>query len=367
MKAKEVEGLSKLALVLMLVLSSGWFFDGLFGALTSLLIFLLTVYLASGFIFHVHDMPRRRDAVQAMFTYIFGLHFPIIEVAEGRVSEKSRGTPGAKLGGPGIIKVAEDTAAVLVRGKEAQVISRSTYVARKGEKVKDAVDLRPQTRNGSVKAMTRDGFEVEVDFAVGFQIATGRREPTAEEPYPFAEQAVLRAVYRSKQVGEDGAQTWHERIPGFVYGNVQEMIATHKLDDLFGPDDSKNSPRSDLMDELKRETQKLADNIGVQISWVGFGTPRIPDEATRRYIELYGARIQQHTLRTLVQVFNKLPADAKVDQLVRVRFIEALEAIARDKTSTLVLPYDAIEALRPSLSGRGDTRSLAAPSAEGQS
>jgi hypothetical protein len=41
--------------------------------------------------------------------------------------------------------------------------------------------------------------------------------------------------------------------------------------------------------------------------------------------------------------------------MLRVRFIEALEAIARDKTSTLVLPYDAIESLRPPLPGEDDT------------
>ncbi len=378
MKAQEAAKLLMAALTLVTILTSGWLLNGPPGALVSLTTFLITIYATSGFIFHVHDMPRRRDAFQAMFTFIFGLHYPVVEVAEGRVTEKSRGTPGAKLGGPGIVKVAEDSAAVLVRGRESRVIGPGTHTARRGERVKEAVDLRPQMRSGTVKAMTKDGFEVEVDFFVGFQIDPGRRAPTPEEPYPFAEQAVRWAVYHSKMVGKDGAQFWHEQVPDLVFGNVREMIATRYLEELFEPEKPGSDPRSKLKEWLRDKTQPLARSCGAQVNWVSFTTPKIPDEAARKYVEYYGAKLQkkiketeaqaqQKAFETLVQAFDKLSPDDKVDQLVRVRFIEALEAIARDKTSTLVLPYDAIEVLRPSLSGRSDTRSLAAPSAEGQS
>jgi regulator of protease activity HflC (stomatin/prohibitin superfamily) len=359
-------GLLKMALVLMLILISGWYLSGLLGALASLLIFLLTVFAASYFICAAYDVPDRRDGFEFMLTFIFGLNYPAIAISEGRVSEKSRGTPGAKLGGPGLIKVAQDSAAVVVRGKTSKVIGPGTYIAQRGETVKEAVDLRPQSRTGEVTAMTKDGFEVTIGFAVGFQIETGGRAPTLEEPYPFSSAAVQQAVYSSKQVGKEGAQTWHERVPGFVFGPLQELIATHRLDDLFEPDNPSSDPRTRFRADLKSAAAAPARQIGVRINWVGFGTPRIPDEATRKYAEYYGAKLQkkikeveaeaqERAFRILDAVLQSMRTSDTADQMLRVRFIEALEAIARDKTSTLVLPYDAIESLRPPLPGEDDT------------
>jgi regulator of protease activity HflC (stomatin/prohibitin superfamily) len=367
-------GLLKMALVLILLLVSGWYFSGLFGALASLFIFLLTVLAASYFICAAYDVPDRRDGFQFMLTFIFGLNYPAIVISEGHISEKSRGTPGAKIGGPGLIKVDQDSAAVVVRGKTSKVIGPGAYVTRRGEKVKEAVDLRPQIRMGDVTAMTKDGFEVTVDYAVGFQIHTGGREPTPDEPFPFAEEAVRRAVYRSKQVGKEGAQTWHERIPGFVFGPLREIIATHRLDDLFEPDNPADDPRARFRADLQRKTEPPAHAIGVRINWVSFGTPRIPDEAIHKYVEHYVSKLQSQirateanaqktALETLVEALRTLaPPDERLAHLVRIRFIEALETITKDKnSSTILLPYEALEALRAAAGGRPGERPAELP------
>jgi hypothetical protein len=302
--------------------------------LVLVLVFLSTVFAASHFIYAVHDMPNRWDAFQAMFTYLFGLHYPVVEVAGGQKTEKSRGTPGAKLGGPGIIKVAEDSAAVLVRGKAIKVIGPGTHVAKRGEKIKEAVDLRPQTRTGTVKAMTKDGFEIEIDFIVGFQIDSGGRQSTEEQPYPFSEQAILRAVYQSKQVGKDGAQTWHERVPGAVMGNVREMIASHYLEDFFEPDNPGSNPRTELKQWLVETSKGTAVNVGARLNWVSFSTPKIPDEATKHFLE----RLQTRTQMTVAQ------AKAEVEKLKGEVAADRIRQMA-EVIQTLDLPPEVIRYL----------------------
>jgi hypothetical protein len=285
-------GTFKILFFVLWIIASGGYFAKFLGSMTSLLVFALTVWGTSSFVHHAYDLSSVRTALWPTLKLIFGSPFSIITIEEGHVNAKSRLTPGYKIGGPGLIKVTEDSAVVLKRGRESRVIGQGAHFLRIGEKIQEVVDLRPQIRSGDVTAMTKDGFEVKITYIVGFQINTGGRSPSDEEPYPFSEKHVLKAVYASKQVGAQGAMLWHERVPGLVFGHTREMIATHYLEDFFEPENPEATPRAELKQWLADACRGGTENMGAQLNWVNFATPQIPSEATQKYIERWLTKLE---------------------------------------------------------------------------
>jgi hypothetical protein len=246
-------GMFKILFFVLWIIASGGYFAKFLGSVTNLLVFAFTVWGASSFVRHAYDLDSVWAALWPTLSLIFNSPFSIITVEDGHVTNKSRLTPGYKIGGPGLVKVAADSAVVLRRGTKSRIIKQGPNNFLKiGEKIQEVVDLRPQTKSDTVKAMTKDGFEVEITFFVGFQIKPGDRIQSDEEPYPISEPAVWDAVYASKQVSPQGAAVfWRERVPGLVSGQVREMIATHYLEDFFKPEDPDAKPRKELRESLE--------------------------------------------------------------------------------------------------------------------
>ena len=275
----------QIIVVVVLVAAGGWFLHHVLGALFSAFIFLGTVFWASQYLFAMYDLDNRLDALGALLTFMLKINLPHIIIGEGHIEEHSNDAK-AKTGGPGVLIVKNDSAAVTELGTRAKVRGPGIHVITEPfEAIKEIVDLRPQVRSDAVEAMTKDGVNIEVSFRVGFQIDSGGRHPDDSEPYPFSERGVLRAVYRSKQIATTGAKPWHERVPEVVFSNVREMIATHYLKDFFEPDQPGVNPRTELQDWLLDTSRSAALAIGVRITWVEFGTPRIPDEAIRKVFD----------------------------------------------------------------------------------
>jgi regulator of protease activity HflC (stomatin/prohibitin superfamily) len=346
-KTKQTLATFKILLAVVWIMFSGWYLSSLLGVIVSLLIFVLPILGASYVVRTMYEVPKLSDAFSYALKLIFAYPFPGVKVSEGKASQVSGGTVGLKIGGPGLLKVGPDSAVVLKKGKELKVVGVGTHFLKLGEKVGEAVDLRPQTKEGTVKAMTKDGFEVEIDFSVGFQIDTGGRTSTVAEPYPYSEPAVLKAVFLSKQVGADGAKNWHERIPGAVFGNVREMIATHRLEDLFEPDKPGADPRTGLKKELFNASKGAAAGVGAQLNWVSFTTPKIPDDATRQYVERWQARLQQEVSISEANVqatAEKLKGEATAESLRLVAKAMQDQGLDRDVIRDVL-----VQAARPGL------------------
>lgn len=281
----QMMGNLQIILLLTVVTVGGWRLHRVWGALFSALVFLGTLFWASQYTFTMYDLESRLDAFGALMTFMFKINLPHMIIGEGRVLKKSS-RKMSKTGGPGVLTIKNDSAVVTESGTRAKAYGPGAHLIISGrEVVKEAVDLRPQVRAGTVKAMTKDGVDIEIRFFVGFQISSGGREPTADEPYPFSEQALLRAVYRSKQVDSTGAQPWHERVPDVMFAHVREMIATHYMKDFFAPDQPDINPRIELKERLLESSRNDIEKIGAQVNWVNFETPSIPDEDIRKYFD----------------------------------------------------------------------------------
>jgi regulator of protease activity HflC (stomatin/prohibitin superfamily) len=347
----QLTGSVLLAIVLAVLAVGGWFFYRTLGVLFSVAVFFAVIFWASQYLYTMYELESRSDAFRALLTFMFGINVPHIIVGEGRIIKKSNST-ASKMGGPGVLIVKPDSAAVTEMGTKHWVHGPGLkFIANRFENVIEVIDLRPQVRNGTVRAMTKDGFEIEVDFFVGFQIDPYIGEPITTGTYPYCDEAVIRAVYDSKQVTKEGAQYWHERVPGVVYANVQEMIASHHLDDFFAPNDPDSTPRDKLKADLKQATIGPARAFGAKVNFVNFGTPKIPDETTRKYIERYAAelqskiketeaRAQRHAIEIIIEALDNLDEQAQIDHVMKLRFIEALERISKDPSAKVIWPWE---------------------------
>jgi len=331
----EMLGNLQIVAALIFLFAVGWFFDRALGGLLNVLILTGMLFWAAQYLFALYDLDSRLDAFGELLTFMFKVNLPHVIVGEGHVLKKSGGTRSG-LGGPGLIVVKNDSAVVIEVGNMPKVLGPGAHLVTKGsETIKEVVDLRPQTRAGSVEAMTKDGVNIELPFSLGFQIGTGGRQPSDEEPYPFSEQSVIRAVYRSKLVGATGAEPWHERIPGIVLGNIQEMIATHYLEDLFEPDRPGSNPRPELREWLMDASRNAAETIGAQLNWIGFATPKIPDETTRKIFATWrtkqwaaAAQVEDSrvTADRMQQLTNTLLSQGLTEGTVRAILTEVFRA-----------------------------------------
>jgi regulator of protease activity HflC (stomatin/prohibitin superfamily) len=343
----QLMGSLQILLILIFVFAGGWLLRGLLGGLFSALVFFGTIYLASQYLSTMFELESRSDAFSAVLAFLFKINLPHIIVGEGRIIKQSS-VSLSKLGGPGILVVKNDSVALTELGSNHWVRGPGAHIIKKRqEAIKEIVDLRPQVREGTVRAMTKDGFEIEVDFFVGFQIDPYISEPRTEGTYPYCDEAVRRAVYDSKQIGKDGAQYWNERIPGIVFANVREMIASHHLNDFLAPENPNQKPREHLKAQLKQATVGPARAYGAKINWVNFSTPKIPDDTTRKFIERFAAelqskiketeaRAQRQAIEIIIEALDHLDEETQIDQVMRLRFIEAFERMSKDPSTKLV-------------------------------
>jgi hypothetical protein len=311
-------GSAQIVMLLVIVIAGGWYLNRILGGIFAAIVFLGTVFWISQYLFAMYGLDSRLDAFGALLTFMFRVNLPHMIIGEGRILKKSRSSI-SRLGGPGMLIIKNDSAVVTELNTRARVLRPGIHlITNRYEMVKEVVDLRPQTRTDTVKAMTKDGFEVEIFFLVGFQIDPGDSKPTEQVPYPFSDKAVLKAVYQSKQVDATGAQLWHERVPGAVFAHVREMIATHYLEDFFEPDNPTSNPRSSHKKWLFDRTKDMAESFGTQLNWVNFSTPTIPDTATRQFLERWQSNLQEK-IRVSMTDAKRKSADLEAD----IKMIEA--------------------------------------------
>jgi len=346
-------------LTLVVLTMIGAYTSGLIGGILMPAIWLGTVFLCSQFIHEAFDLPKRSYAFRAMLSYLYNLKFAVLSVKEGKLPQKAKDKPMIKMGGPGIMKVAADTAVVTEKGGKPNVRGPGSHFLAPGEKIVEAVDLRQQVRSAKIEAMTRDGIPVKVNCSVGFHIARGNRNPTDEEPYPFSQRAVLWAVY-NKSVTDAGPSPWHERVIAATQGAVRELIARYTLDELYDTPRRGTPPRPRLMEELRDSVQRMVRSRGVEVDFASFGTLEIPERVEQRYIEAWAARWQaealQKTVSELSQVLRKhgKAGEDAVDEIVRIRALEALEAIAKEPATKIYFPFGDLKSGRPPLEREQD-------------
>ena len=223
--------------------------------------------------------------------------YPAITVRHGRIDEKHEDTLLARFGGPGNVTIFNDSAVFLERfGRFARVSGPGRIFLRRFERIHAVLDLRPQERGSTAKAVTKDGIPVQAEVQVRFQLArppASQVPPTPDAPHPVYKWALVRAgqCYKcvvNKEKGKEAVLRWADQVG--VGGAMRATIADYQLDKLLEPFEPGRDPRQDISGSLQRAANNSARNIGAEVLEVRMG-PLEPalEEVTQERISSWQA------------------------------------------------------------------------------
>jgi hypothetical protein len=241
----------------------------------------------------------------------------------------------------------------------------------RNERIKEVVDLRPQTKTGDVMPWTKDGIRIRLTIRAECQISASPEAiaRSAKFRFPFDPLAVKTAI-ESMTVGvspegELCESSWLEGAWGNITGSVLSYVAGHNLDELFlapqqngtsGLRPSENHPANDIAqilshkireDELEKIRKGLAQN-GVSVSSIQITNVQMPREvielrakywetAKQRIAAVRNSRAEAERIRIREQ------AHAEAQRAMLGAITEKLEKVdANNLTEPLILSLSGI-------------------------
>jgi len=316
------------------------FFNFVFGAFSGpqtlrylpvfLLPFFFALQAAATYLADIFELEKIETARDFILQVALTGSNHTIRFGKGDVIEKDRNSPVYLIGGPGQVVVELDTAALFERPNGKPRVIGPTIggkaILEGFERFRQAIDLRDQsTESLDVESRSLDGVPVSArDVRLIFSVARGDNEPTAISPYPFDEQAINSLIYgqASKVVldrsySSEPPTSWTGAIQSLIRRELGGFMSKHRLaeylasigspelqqaqqreneiikvskavladgDDLEPreipppPNFQPRSVISNLFNQFTEGFSKNAANRGVQLSWIGVGTWKTPNE-----------------------------------------------------------------------------------------
>jgi hypothetical protein len=206
----------------------------------------------------------------------------------------------------------------LIPGQRATGTEDGEAILEGFERLRAVINLRDHQASLNVTERTRDGILVSLkDVQLMYNVNRGGKQATLEDPYPFEESAINKIVYQ-QMVPEEGHHGWLRAIEDQVRGHLGEFIARHPLSDFLiatsaadveqvqemetrlleevsqvvevdlesEKDQQEESKqfisRTEIAQEIYDFTTQAANELGIQLGWVGLGTWVIPSEVVLR-------------------------------------------------------------------------------------
>jgi regulator of protease activity HflC (stomatin/prohibitin superfamily) len=236
--------------------------------------------------------------------------------------------PLLKIGGPGRIVVM--SGAVLVtelHGRFNRILGPGRHVLSRFEVPRTLLDLRPHEREAdNIKMMTSDGIEISTSLTITFQILRGDEKPTRGNPFPYDEKAVREAAYTETNQPDGSVALW-DSLPMLITGaQLRAIVAEDRLDDLIVSESNGIDVHHRLQMEMERRAKAIMRNYGVLIRGTRLGALELPEEVENQRKKFWQVHWNSR------QILQKADGDAEVLQSHEIARAEAeaimLQAIA---------------------------------------
>lgn len=239
---------------------------------------------------------------------MFGLALPEVWVKQGKIDHDPANTAAEIIGGPALLTVFENTAAVLERGGGfSRIVGPGIVELLPHERVRGVIDLEIQHRQVIEKTLTKDGLPIEVKVDLGFRIThrpmpldapidtaqplswlnrlrrgLGVRVPQAvleaSRPHRFSREAVRRAVYETAVFSPDRPPDWAFSFANVRAGDISDPLADMRLDELYAPGNSTQNLRRDIATKGLETARQAGASIGVEVVDMSMGVIELPKE-----------------------------------------------------------------------------------------
>jgi hypothetical protein len=205
--------------------------------------------------------------------------YPFIVIDKDKLDEKY--SWAYSMGGPAKLIIYDGFAVYLERGgKYSRVVGSGIAFLERYETLRDIIDLRPQIKDISIDAWSKDGIKMTIHVHLECQILSTKDAESSQKldnsqtpgkrVYPFYDQAVQAAVETaSVRLDKEGQPEKYDWVAG-VCGNIEGHIRTHvygnTINDLLrgildqqAPDTATQSFRE--TDNGKPSTQLLSTEL----------------------------------------------------------------------------------------------------------
>ena len=247
------------------------------------------------------------------------------------------------------------------------------------EVITDVIDLRRQLRSQPVQANTRDGIPIATTVIVIFQVRQQELDAHDGGPlYPYDREAIFQVSYANSSDGRF-TRDWTEQLGPRAAAILVDELAQYRLNDLY-QEDASIAPFAMMQQTIKRQLERHADQIGIQILGVGIGHLQLPEEVVEQRIKTWQVnwerqiqvqravsdaeaerRLKNARARAQIEIIHNITqnieamrhaGNANLTQIVMLRMIEALEEATSDPVVQMILPQELISQLVGEASGQ---------------
>ncbi len=242
---------------------------------------------ASEIIRKFHNLPHEHNLSGLLKRKMFGvppvpaplntlIKYPFVTLKEAQDIKEYEWTRW--YGGPATLVIYDGVAVYIERGnKFSRVLGPGLPmpVLERYETIKAVVDLRPQIRDKSVTAWTKDGIEVKLNAKAEFQIASSdeaKRQSVVLEKdggkthliYPYDPDQVKiivdrTAVHFDQKTKLLSESAWDMTAMGTITATIKSYISSQSVDELLL--DEKKSPQYSSLSVDKELKQKIEKNL----------------------------------------------------------------------------------------------------------
>jgi hypothetical protein len=254
------------------------------------LVFWFAYRVAAIYLDDIFELNNVNIAERFIRQAAFASQYNVIEIRDGEVAQKDKLSPIFLIGGPGMVRVHMENAALFEKiDGEAHVISPTVRImsaksrndkqsattntdkgnnakpSRDGveilegfERLRSVIDLRDQFEDLTVRARTRDGIIVEVsDVRYVFSVYRDHQQPTLSRPYPFQKEAIENLVF------EQSKQHWSNTMKGLIKRKLSEFISERTLSEFLA---AINIPELEQQIEEEARLRQSADDLAGVVS-----------------------------------------------------------------------------------------------------
>ncbi len=261
------------------------------------LVFWLAYRAAAIYLDDIFELKNVRIAEKFIRQSAFASQYDVIEIKNGEVALKDQESPIFLIGGPGMIRVYLENAAVFERiggmphviepttkkkggNKSKEEAKGTTLLARSRgllgavkrveeeeqisvkdgarilesfERLRSVIDLRDQVQEISVEGRTRDGILIQAkNLRVIYSVYRDGKESTLSRPYPFNPSALETLIYGL------GRAPWTNTMLSQIRRELGAFIARHTLSEFLA---AIGRPELEQAIEFRAEMQKEADRM----------------------------------------------------------------------------------------------------------
>lgn len=320
---------------------------------------------------HENYKGHEREAAQSAISILLGINRGTWVVSNGQA--EVRGESGSSLqrfGGPGVLIVQEGHAVILeISGKLSRVVGRGITMLKPFERISMVAPLTSRSEHIIVENVaTREKVIVdEFEFWAYHKVDAGSTDQQVANGLISYNPNIL-----VEKVWSPGGGDWKGAIRSVGLTVARDFIGRLTLEEIMTiSDDRRVQLKKDFIKEMNKVTK---DKMGIEVVAVDFGHIKVPERArstllekwdTRQHVEIAEAQklvdmaqgeAQTHNLSSreaaravaqkqmivaIIQGLQTSPALRRSipNVLIRMRLFEALEKIAEDPATKLLLPH----------------------------